>query len=344
MQSGQPRWRFTANGRIDTPPTIHRGLCLFGTKSGWVYALRADDGRLVWRLRAVPHEERIVAYGQVESAWPVPGSVLAVDDAVYFAAGRQPLADGGILAFAADCASGQVRWVQRLNTVPTTNFYACNALEYDNFDLLNLEGDSVAMSRWLFRRTSGEMTCKAADAFAVLKTDGLGVVVPRGCWTYAPRHQPRHGGDRSAVRPLAAFRGQSLVSCLDDLRTLYRRDFDLQGGESFDTTWITGWAASQNFSKREGEVYRSERLAKNAKWSAPLFDTAQPTQSVAGMVLAGNTVFVAGSQGGLTAVSAEDGRVRSCADLPRPAWDGMAAACGRLLVTTRDGRVLCLGP
>ena len=344
LQNGQPRWRYTANGRIDTPPTIHRGLCLFGTKSGWVYALRADDGRLVWRLRAAPHEERIVAYGQIESPWPVPGSVLAVDDTVYFAAGRQALADGGILVFAADCASGQVRWVQRLDTVPTKNFYACNALEYDNFDLLNLEGDSVAMSRWLFRRSSGEMTCQAADAFAVLRTDDLGVVVHRGCWTYAPRHQPRHGGDRSAMRPLAVFRGQTLVSCLDDLKTLYRRDFDLAGGETFDTTWITGWAASQNFSKREGEVYRSQRLAKNAKWSVPLFEAAPPTQTVAGMVWAGNIVFLAGSQGGLLAASTEDGRALSRADLPPPAWDGLAAAAGRLLVTTRDGRLLCLGP
>lgn len=343
VQNGQPRWRYTANGRIDTPPTIHRGLCLFGTRSGWVYALRADDGQLVWRLRAAPHEQRIVAYGQVESPWPVPGSVLAVDDTVYFAAGRQPLADGGILTFAADCASGQVRWVQRLTTVPTTNFYGCSALEFDNFDLLNLEGDSVAMSRWVFRRATGEMTCKAADAFAVLKTEELGVVVPRGCWTYAPRHQPRHGGERSAIRPLAAFRGQSLISCLDDLRTLYRRDFDLAGGESFDTTWITGWAASENFRKRQGEVYRSERLAKKAKWSVPPYDAAQPPQSVAGLVLAGSTIFVAGSEGGLTAVAADDGRVVSRTELPPPAWDGLAAASGRLLATTRDGRVLCLG-
>ncbi len=343
LQTGQPRWRYTANGRIDTPPTIHRGLCLFGTRSGWVYALRADDGRLVWRLRAAPHEQRIMAYGQVESPWPVPGSVLAVDDTVYFAAGRQPLADGGILAFAADCARGQVRWVQRLNTVPTTNFYGCSALEFDNFDLLNLEGDSVAMSRWLFRRTSGEMTCKAADAFAVLTTDELGVVVPRGCWTYAPRHRPRHGGERSDMRPLAAFRGQSLVSCRDDLRTLYRRDFDLAHGETFDTTWMTGWAAGQNFSKREGEVYRSDRLARNAKWSVPLFEGEDPKQSVAGLVHAGNTIFLAGSQGGLTAVAAEDGRVLSRTDVPPPAWDGLATASGRLLVTIRDGRVLCLG-
>jgi len=42
-------------------------------------------------------------------------------------------------------------------------------------------------------------------------------------------------------------------------------------------------------------------------------------------------------------VAAEDGRIASRTELPPPAWDGLAAASGRLLVTTRDGRVLCLG-
>ncbi len=343
LRTGQPRWRYVANGRVDTPPTIHRGLCLFGAKNGWVYALRADDGQLVWRLRTAPHDQRIVAYGQIESPWPVPGSVLAVDDTVYFAAGRHPLADDGILVFSADCASGQVRWVERLTTVPNKSFYSSSALEFDNFDLLSLEGDSVAMSRWLFRRASGEMTCKAADAFAVLDTDGLGVVVPRGCWTYAPRHQPRHNGDHSAVRPLAAFRGQSLISCLGDLRTLYRRDFDLQGGESVKTTWITGWAASENFRNKTGEVHLTDRLAKDAGWSASLFDKAQPAQSVAGLVLAGNTIFVAGSEGGLIATSAADGRILSHTELPAPVWDGLAVVSGHLVATTRDGRVMCFG-
>ncbi|MFK8113070.1 MAG: PQQ-binding-like beta-propeller repeat protein, partial [Rubripirellula sp.] len=67
--SGEVSWRFTANGRLDTPPAIHRGLCLFGTAAGWVYALRAKDGELVWRMRAAPSSERIVAYGPVESPW-----------------------------------------------------------------------------------------------------------------------------------------------------------------------------------------------------------------------------------------------------------------------------------
>ena len=341
--TGAVCWRFTAAGRVDTPPTIHRGLCLFGSGSGWVHCLRADDGRPVWRLRAAPSEERIVAYGQVESPWPVPGSVLVVDGVAYFAAGRQPLADGGILVFAVEPASGKIRWVKRLDSLPTKNFYACCALEFDNFDLLSREGDCVAMSRWLFDRATGEMTCREKEAFALLKMGGPGVIVPRGCWTYAPRHQPRHPGDRSPVRPLAVFRAGTLLGCLHDLRTVYRRDFDPAGAEKLDRSWITGWAAGTNFRKKEGEVWRSQRLAKEAKWSVPVFGDDAAGQKVAAMVLAADTLFLAGSDGGLKALSASDGKPLGRAEVPAPVWDGMAAADGRLFISTRDGRVVCLG-
>jgi outer membrane protein assembly factor BamB len=343
-RSGEVRWRFTANGRVDTAPTIYGGLCLFGAKTGWVYAVRADDGRLVWRLRAAPSEEQIVAYGQLESPWPVPGSVLVVDGVAYFAAGRQPLAEGGILVFAVEPASGKIRWVKRLDTVPTENFYGSSGLEFDNFDLLQEEGKCVAMSRWLFDRATGEMTCKGRDVFAVLTPGEGSVVVPRGCWTYAPRHQPRHGGDHSLVRPLAVFSNRTLLGSLEDFRTLYRRDFHLDGGEKFDMTWITGWAASENFNKKEGPVWRCDRLAEGAAWKVPVFAGAGPNQRIAALVLAGETLFAAGSEGELVAVSSRDGKTLArLSDVPSPVWDGMAAAEGRLFVTAQDGRLLCLG-
>ena len=31
VASGHPRWTFSAAGRIDSPPTLHNGLCLFGS-------------------------------------------------------------------------------------------------------------------------------------------------------------------------------------------------------------------------------------------------------------------------------------------------------------------------
>jgi len=340
-ESGAVVWRFTANGRVDTAPTMYRGLCLFGAKSGWVYCLRADDGRMVWRLRAAPLREQIVAYGQLESPWPAAGSVLVIDDVAYFAAGRQSLADGGILIFAVEPASGKIRWVRRLDSVPQKGFYECSALEFDNFDLLHRQGDGVAMSRWVFDRQTGQMSLDRWAAFAKLNTGGGAAMVPQGCWSYAPRHQ-RRIPSYTPRRPLVVFRDNVLFGCLQGSPTVYRRDFNLEGGEQFDTKWITGWDASA--LNREGKMpWRSHRLAEKASWQARVFEKETGDPSIDAMVLAGGRLLIAGSDGDLQVLSAADGRQIGRQALPAPLWDGMAVARGRLYYSTRQGRLLCLG-
>ncbi len=340
-KSGSIAWRFTANGRVDTPPTIHKGLCLFGAKSGRVYCLRADDGRLVWQRRVAPLDEQIVAYGQLESPWPVPGSVLVVDDVAYFAAGRQSLADGGIFIFAVEPASGKINWVRRLNSVPQTNLYDCSALEFDNFDLLNRQGDGLAMSRWVFDRKTGEMSLDRWAAFAKLNTGGGAAMVPRGCWSYAPRHQ-RRIKSYAALRPLVVFRDNLLFGSLQKSSTLYRREFNLDSGEKFDTRWMTGWAASQ--LGRDGKMpWRSHRLAEKAAWKVDVFGKEKDVPTIDSMVLAADRLFVAGSDGDLRVLNPADGKLIAKQTLPEPLWDGMAVANGRLYYSTRDGQILCLG-
>ncbi|MEE8429566.1 MAG: PQQ-binding-like beta-propeller repeat protein, partial [Gammaproteobacteria bacterium] len=54
MANGEVLWQFAANGRIDSPPTVYRGMVLFGSKDGRVYCLRASDGQLVWQFLAAP--------------------------------------------------------------------------------------------------------------------------------------------------------------------------------------------------------------------------------------------------------------------------------------------------
>jgi len=66
-----------ADGRIDSPPTCYQGLLLFGCRGGWVYAIRAKDGVLAWKFNDLPEKRLISADGQLESAWPVCGSVMA---------------------------------------------------------------------------------------------------------------------------------------------------------------------------------------------------------------------------------------------------------------------------
>jgi len=108
VSDGSDVWSFTAGGRIDSAPTVHEGLVLFGCRDGSVYCLRATDGALAWRFRAAPDRQRIVSYGQVESLWPVQGSVLVQGGVVYFAAGRSSFLDGGLLVYGLDAKTGQV--------------------------------------------------------------------------------------------------------------------------------------------------------------------------------------------------------------------------------------------
>ncbi len=100
--------QFTAGGRIDSPPTLWRGLALFGCADGYVYCLRASDAALVWRFRAAPLDRRLFSFGQLESVWPVHGSVLVEQGVAYAVAGRSMFLDGGMRLCRLDPATGRL--------------------------------------------------------------------------------------------------------------------------------------------------------------------------------------------------------------------------------------------
>ncbi len=113
--SGKILWNYTTGGRVDSPPTIYQGRVLFGSADGWVYCLAASNGALVWRFRATPKDLRLTAFEQLESVWPVHGSVLVQDDpstgsgqaVLYCVAGRSMFLDGGIRLLRLDPKTGQ---------------------------------------------------------------------------------------------------------------------------------------------------------------------------------------------------------------------------------------------
>jgi outer membrane protein assembly factor BamB len=105
--SSKTLWSYTAGGRVDSPPTIYQGRVLFGSADGWVYCLRASDGTLVWRFRAAPQDQRLVAFEQLESPWPVHGSVLVQNGVAYCVAGRSMFLDGGLRMLQLDPKTGR---------------------------------------------------------------------------------------------------------------------------------------------------------------------------------------------------------------------------------------------
>lgn len=141
--NGKPVWTFTAGGRVDASPTIHKGLCLFGCRDGWVYCLNAANGKLAWRFRAAPVERRMGAFSQLESPWPVTGKVLVQDGIAYFSAGRHSRAEGGIKVYAVEAETGKVRWQGSPTKRITVN------------SQLRIKGSSVSIGRALLSLKTG---------------------------------------------------------------------------------------------------------------------------------------------------------------------------------------------
>ncbi|MGQ9575565.1 MAG: outer membrane protein assembly factor BamB family protein [Thermoguttaceae bacterium] len=147
-KTGSVLWRYTAGGRIDSPPSVYQGLVLFGSADGRVYCLRAADGALVWRFLAAPSDCRIGAFDQLESVWPVHGSVLVREGVAYVAAGRSTYLDGGIRLYGLDPFTGTMLYRTTLaGPFPDIKagrdyaFYLLGA----NAELLVSEGDFIYM-------------------------------------------------------------------------------------------------------------------------------------------------------------------------------------------------------
>ncbi|MEE8326316.1 MAG: PQQ-binding-like beta-propeller repeat protein, partial [candidate division NC10 bacterium] len=155
--SGREIWRYTAGGRIDSPPTIDGSRILFGSADGYAYCLRAEDGALVWRFQAAPARRLICDEGQLESPWRVHGSVLLLDGIVYLTAGRSSFLDGGIWIFGLDAATGEIRYQTRLDTAMTRRedaegkpFMPAFHIEGTRSDLLVSQNDAIYLGQFKF--------------------------------------------------------------------------------------------------------------------------------------------------------------------------------------------------
>jgi hypothetical protein len=159
MEDGREQWRFVAGGRIDSPPTVFGDLVLFGCADGYVYCLRTTDGELAWKFRAAPQDRRIVAFGQLESAWRVHGSILLDDGVAYCTAGRSTFLDGGIWVYGLEPNTGEVlhqtrldTWSPRRHDAEGKPFIPSYHIEGAHSDILVGENDHIYLGQYKLDR------------------------------------------------------------------------------------------------------------------------------------------------------------------------------------------------
>jgi outer membrane protein assembly factor BamB len=367
--NGDLIWTFTAGARIDSPPTIYNGLALFGCRDGWVYCINATDGKLCWRFRAAPQEQYIMVFDQVESAWPVPGSVLMLDDVAYIAAGRSSFLDGGVYLYGLNPRTGKKLYETKVDG-PWPDVHKEVGRPFDmegtKSDILVSDGEKLFLFQMAFDKELNDITPLRASTLGdrivsrhLMATGGFlqEMWYDRTYWTYSNRWP---GFYYSNAAPKA---GQILVF---DENTTY--------GLHVYTKRLR--LSPQFIPDAEGyELFADDNdnepvLAKNSigREKGPGFSRTEPPKwskqiklRVEAMVLADNKLFIAGPPdvmpeddpyaafegrkgAQLWVVSAADGQKLTEYQLDSiPAIDGLIAAGGRLFMATTDGKVLCFG-
>lgn len=107
-EEGTIRWQYITGGPVRLVPTYANGRIFFGADDGFVYCLAADDGALLWKLRAGPNDDRLLARGRMISRWPIRTGVVVDGDIAYFGAGVLP--HEGVYLYAVKTDDGSIVW------------------------------------------------------------------------------------------------------------------------------------------------------------------------------------------------------------------------------------------
>jgi outer membrane protein assembly factor BamB len=380
-QSGRRLWDFTAGGRIDSPPTVHGGLALFGCADGWVYCLDVSSGAEAWRFLAAPEERQVGAFGQLESAWPVHGTVIVQDDVTvnpprplaYFSAGRSTFLDGGMYFYALDPRTGDVRYRNHL-AGPTPDPFQdkgdAGYMDGAKSDILVSDGADLFLHQERFRSDLERFPSQLEDlgpesggyreypAHPERGSNAMRLLSSRGFLddsynegTYWAFSQRWPGWDRK-MRKIAAL-GQLLVF---NEQTVFGVNV-FSGSVGVRRGFFPGKEGYRLFAKpyEPGTSEDDFRKTEDA-WSVHI-----PVR-VRAMVLAGDKLFVAGPPdvvpeddptaafegrrgGDLWAFSATTGKkiAEICHTDAPPVYDALIAAGESLYLSTTDGTVYCFG-
>jgi len=339
VEDGSVRWRYMTGGRMDTSPTVYKGMCLVADHTGYVSALNVQSGDLLYKLRIAPEERRMVSYGKVESVWPAIGGVLVADGVAYASAGRTQGSDGGLVIRAFVPETGKQLWARAL---PQDGNGIIERTTKRN-DALVLQGDRIiVMGHWLDAKTGEihqnprvQIVAKAIKAQA----EKLGRQLDKK--------------ERITIEQAIDRQNTSIQVGLEGLyswnwtRLGHRKFMSIgYGGRSGDAvSWSPNCIAT---CSSRGQVSTAGYGADPSK--AKVNVTFGPERQVTALILSNNLLLVGGGvfgkgqpQGFVQAISLADGKVAWEQILPsKLAFNGLAVdRCG-ILASLDDGTVVCL--
>ena len=313
-ETGKQKWSYHAGSRVAFSPTLHEGLCLFGSADGWVHCLDAATGKPVYRLLAAPRERLIGGQDKLESMWPVANDVFVSGGVAYVSAGIATSIHGGIRVVAFKPQTGEVLWSRCLQGVPAKT----DGEETPALFVASSGGGPALMGGHGFEPKTG------ADA----RGGGKGLLGGTGMEDWlATNNLHRLSEDMGAAAIGNAWVGGRLTAFSDDF------------GAGFSV------ARADKSVLHIGKITLAGQSADGkTKWAA---DTER--LNIDDLVVTSDALYCVGhfEEGGkpaeLRVISRADGKVLATHELRGfPAYNGASAAGNRLFMATREGKLICL--
>lgn len=350
--TGDLLWQYLPGGEVDSPPSVWGDCVIFGCNDGRIYCLRAADGALVWRFQAAPRDCRNMQLEQVASVWPVPGSVLVDNGAVYCSAGHSSRLDGGIWIYKLDAVTGGLLATNRIEhvspPVPAPTNTGSNDDEGLKNDLLVSDGTFLFLREAVFTSGLAGTTSSRNDH-----------VMPQGNGFFDTSWHHRQAWTYNKIfAQYLCVDGQNVYGIKAYTRYAQWESFSMKyqpgSGYILFAQNVGNSKATEIADPGVQNALRPQPMKEHLWWQRiPL--------RVQAMVRAGDYLYAAGQPdvfdrddpfaafegragGSLWTVSPSNGtRLAEYSLASPPVFDGLAAAQNRLYVSTMDGSVLCLG-
>jgi outer membrane protein assembly factor BamB len=333
--TGDLRWSFFAEGPIRLAPTLHEESVVVGSDDGYLYCLATVSGKLKWKVRPGPSDARCLGNGRVISRWPIRSGAIVQDGIAYCAAGIFPTSEG---VFLAGYRMNDGEQVMHQSIDQSVQGYAAGSGE-------KIYLPSGRTSPGIFDRHGGQRlgTLPSAGGAFAFVADDLVAAGPGDDDGQLSLTQP--GAEQSFV----AFQGLHLITQENRL-IVHTRDHLA----ALDRTEFLTLAARQNrlkgtLKKLEKQKASQEELQRVKLQLTEITKSMQDCQlwkascdCAESLILAGD-MLIAGGQDCVSAYDVRNGQPQWTATVAGRAC-GLAAAEGRLLVSTDQGKIYCFQP
>jgi outer membrane protein assembly factor BamB len=330
-RTGRESWVFFTGGPVRLPPTCHRDLVYFGSDDGFAYAVNARTGALQWKTTPRPGASLIVNNGKLISPWPCRTGVLVQDRIAYFAASLLPWEPSYLCAVDAETGTSEGAGLFIAEQKEVT---LQGALLASSDSIYVPQGRSAPL---VYERATGKTrgTIRGAGGVYCILTEEEQLIS-------GPQNQKSPDfvlrlADPSRGRSLMTIRGANRILVSGSMAYLH------QGRmlTAFDRKRFTALSIRRDAllarKKKEPDAIKAveKEIAACRLW-------AKPHPVPLGFMLTSDTLFV-GGDGHVDALDTGTGTSRWQAEVAGKAY-GLAAAGGRLFVSTDRGAIYCFAP